>query len=155
MKNPGIENIAVLDYLWWGVAIGGRHYTGSVKARGKTVELIRKLSRREAKELSEREGRMWLRHQTETNKFEDFKSMARHATRWCEQNMGADWLLQEHSDLNPERVIATAGYFKPRKRLLQKLALAWGKVPDSQRKGELWDQVYATYDALILPPSTQ
>lgn len=146
---PPSLTIVALRHLWWGVSIGGRHYTGEICHGERTIELERRLSVREAKELAEREGRMWLRLERTTNKFDSLEQLERAAVRWCEANLSDPWLLQEYTDCNPERPIAGAGYIKERIPLLRTLARAWAKVPNSGRTSETLAIVDKAWQTII------
>lgn len=125
-----------LDYLWWGVSIGGRHYTGKVIVRGEPdrhVEMIRKLSAKEAKEYAEEKGLLWLKRQWETNQFETLQQLERHALRWCEANLGENWLLLRGDHWNPHFVVGAKGWVKERVKDLNKLAKTWDETPDRLR----------------------
>lgn len=145
--------IVVLEYLWWGVSIGGRHYTGEIRYQGQKVELMRRMSLREAKEYGEREERAWLRLQRETNKFDTLAQLERAAVKWCKANVPDPWLLQEYSDCNPERPIAATGFYRERLPRLRKVAKLWSKVPNSEREGPTWDRFYRMFYHLIEAPN--
>lgn len=125
---------AELDYLWWGVCIGGKHYTGQIKLRDpyRTVEMVRTRSAKEAKEMAEREGRMWLARERETNKFDSLKQLERVAAKWCEANLGDNWVLLYDAH-NPSIAIAGKGWVKGRLKTMTKLGKAWDKVPNHKR----------------------
>lgn len=142
-------SIVALESLWWGVSIGGRHYTGEIKANGHTIELTRRLSGKESKESHGREGRLWLKRETETNKFETREDLEKAAVKWCRKHLSSDWLLIEHDIHNPHRPIAARGRFRNRLPVMTELAAAWDKVPDSKREGKLWDAFYTTWGLLI------
>lgn len=142
--------IACLDWLWWGVCIGGRHYTGHIHFENQRIELERRLTLREAKEMSETQERLWRYcHERTTNKFDDWDQMARHARKWCRANLGEHWLLLERNKHNPNKVIAAHGPIKERARYINDLAILWDKVPNSQREGVLWDQAYKLWRKLL------
>ena len=150
--------VAELNHLWWGVCIGGRHYTGDIRhGRPRTkVEMIRKLSAREAKEHAEREGRMWLARERETNKFDTLKQLERHAARWCADNLGEQWVLL-YDEGNPSIVIAGKGWIVTRIKTMNKLAKAWDKVPNSQRdfNHPSIKQLYRAWNTLLQEPNDQ
>jgi hypothetical protein len=142
--------VVELHSLWWGVCAGGRHYTGEVRVKGgSTVELRRKLSLKEAKELGETEGRMWLnRLQRDTNKFDSMEQLERHALKWCKENVEGDFLLLQDA-LNPSRVTAGRGPITERIPVMNQLAEAWDKVPNWERQGEVWKETYKAWDSLL------
>lgn len=142
-------DIACLTHLWWGVSIGGRHYTGDIRHGETKIEMIRKLSGREAKQYAEEENRLWARRQRETTKFETLKSLERCAVKWCKANLKSPWLLLENDEHNPNRAIAGDGEITERISVINELAEEWRKVPNHLREGKLWDTVYAAWDELL------
>jgi hypothetical protein len=150
---------ASLQVLWWGVSIGGKHFTGDIVLHGpfRKVEMIRKLGRAEAKELSEREGRLWLSRQTETNKFDTLKQLERHAAKWCAANLGLSWVLFDGDRRNPSRVVASHGWIKDRAPAMNKLARMWGKVPNSKRdfKHPTVKKIYELWEAQFKEPNAK
>lgn len=144
--------IATLKHLWWGVSIGGRHYTGYIRHGFDTkAELTRRLSAKEAKQYAEEMGRLWLARQRVTNKFETLESLERAAVKWCKENLKSPWLLLENDALNPNRAIAGEGWIVDRIPVINELAAAWEKVPNRLREGTLWDSVYRAWDAALKP----
>ena len=127
--------VAELNHLWWGVSIGGKHYTGNVILNypHRCVEMTRTLSAREAKEMAEQEGRLWLARERTTNKFDSLKQLERFAARWCEANLGENWVLLAGDRLNPCVAIAGKGWVRANLKSMTRLGKAWDKVPDSQR----------------------
>lgn len=148
---------ASLDVLWWGVSIGGRHYTGDIVINNpfRKVEMIRRLGRAEAKSLSEREGRLWLARQTETNKFDTLKQLERHASRWCAANLGENWVLFDGAEHNPSRVISSHGWIKANVPTMNRLARMWAKVPNSKRDFDhpTIQKLYAFWEAQFKEPN--
>lgn len=146
--------VAELNQLWWGVCIGGRHYTGDIRygRQRMKVEMMRKLSAREAKEYAQREDRMWLARERETNKFETLRQLERHASRWCETNLGEQWVLL-YDEHNPSPVIAGNGWIVQRIKMMNKLAKLWAEVPNSRRDFDQPEikQLYRAWDALMNP----
>ena len=142
--------IVKLDYLDWSVCAGGRHYTGSVVISEpfRRIELERSLSLREAKELSETQERLWMCHERTTNKFDTLAQLENAAAKWCEKNLGPDWLLQEHGNYGPLRPIAAGGRYKAILPKLRALAKRWDKVRDHQTDQEMM-QSYAEWEKLI------
>jgi hypothetical protein len=145
-----------LDYLWWGVSIGGRHYTANLIIRGepdRRVEMIRKLSAKEAKAYAEEQGLLWLARQRETNKFETLKQLERHALRWCEANLGENWLLLKGEHWNPSFVVGAKGWIEKRVKLLNTVASIWDKTPDHWRNpdSDLVKQIYKLWGSTLKP----
>ncbi len=167
--------IYTLDSLWWGISIGGRHYTGHVswtdKRRKKDGsdyhrhEIERSLSLREAKELwaerrepgdTERYWKMGLAR--ETNRFETKEALERAAAKWVTAHCKhPNWLLINNNHINPNRPIAARGWYEDRVELMTDLAAKWDKVPDHQRLTNgrettpLWDSVYQLWYLLLTP----
>lgn len=140
--------IAALEYLWWGVSAGGRHYTGEVHHPDGTVEMIRKLSRKEAKQLAEEdESRFWG---TETNRFETLADLEAAALKWCEKNLGDTWILLHHDGLNPNHVIGGKGYTKERLDKIERYQKWWWSLPEATRERR-WDRAYKIWDKLLQP----
>ena len=148
-----LQKIA-LNSLWWGVCIGGRHYTGSLKwddEETKTYhsyELERKLSLKEAKQYAEEMGITWGPVQRISNKFESLPDLENQAIKYCEEKFGDNWILFEHDTLNPNRVIAAKGWIEDRVEELTELYNKWDNLNDNERD-EQWVEVYNKFDKLI------
>ena len=141
---------ATLDHLWWGVSIGGRHYTGEVTIDDVTTEMIRKLSLKEAKEYADEKGLLWLRKQRETNEFETLESLERHALKFCEKEFKdePEWALFEYDYWNPRRLIGGKGYIVDRKDTINAVAKAWDKVRDHCSEEE-WNAYTEAWKTLV------
>lgn len=138
--------IAALEYLWWGISIDGHHYTGEIHHPDGTHELIRKLSRKEAKFLSEIEdSRFWPK---ETNKYESLKDLEKAALKWCEENLGLKWILLHHNVNNPNHVVGGKGFTKKRLKELEEFQKWWWGLSETERK-ERWKEGYDTWDKMI------
>ena len=154
-------NYAHLDHLWWGVSIGGRHYTGTViteiSGERKRVELERKLSLREAKEIGETEGRMWIhRISRVTNKFDTMKQLDRHALKWCAANLPRPWVLMENDHWNPNRIVGASDWDGKYIAKLNKIAASWDKVPNWQRTNEVIHNICKIWEICIsYDPTTE
>ena len=143
-------NIVALKHLWWGVSIGGKHYTGEiVRYPEPTVELTRKLSRKEAKVLAKQDGcPIWP---LEINRFDSLEQLERYAAKWCKENLGDDWLLLEYDWNNPNRAIAGQGYYKKVMPGINELARWWWLLTDSQRE-QIWSIIYKVWADLLKKP---
>jgi hypothetical protein len=155
-------NYAHLDVLWWGVCVGGKHYTGKViwhrDAPHESVyhELRRRLSLREAKELGETQERLWVhRVERDTNKFDNQGQIDRAALRWCKEHMPEPWALFEHDEHNPHRLIGTsAAWLLERQKVINDFAETWRKTSDRVREEKtVWDKSYALWRKLLTPPA--
>lgn len=162
---PAGCQIYSLDTLWWGVSIGGRHYTGNVRwEEGNgypSHELECRLSLREAKELGNTQVILWTdRVNRTTNRFDTREQLERAATKWVTDHAAKsgvkNWLLIDNNRHNPNRPIAAAGWYKSRVKPMKKLAEMWDKVPDHIRLSdeELWNKVYNAWYALLTPPKS-
>lgn len=140
--------VAALTHLWWGVSIGGKHYTGEIHYDGPTVELTRKLGLKEAKQMAEDEDRLWLPLERETNRFNTLKQLERYATKWCEKNLGDEWLLIHVDSHNPHRPIAGKGKIVPVLPAMTEVAEFWDKLTDTQRE-VVWDEIYTIWRNLL------
>lgn len=150
-----IYSLSVLD--WSGH--GGHHCQGTIYTDdpliGRSIELERRLTLKEAKAISETKERLWFCHERTTTKFEDRASLERAAIKWMKANAKEpNWLLQYNSACNPERVIAAKGFYLERVQALNALADLWDKVPNHLRDGDVWDSTYACYKKLINPPES-
>lgn len=144
--------IVALNVLDWSVCIGGKHLTGEVVISDpyQSIELTRKLDRREKKERQEREGRMFnFPEETETNKFDNYEQLERAALKWCEGNLGDEWLLQYHNNYGPNRPVGGKGFIESRIPYLKELAELWDKVPNSARTNSLMNEVYRAWEILV------
>jgi hypothetical protein len=140
--------IAALEYLWWGVSIGGHHYTGEVHHPDGTEEMIRKLSRKEAKELSELEDSLfWPK---ETNRFETLADLEAAALKWCEKNLGDTWLLLHHNSYNPNHVIGGKGYTKKHLAGIEAYQKWWWSLSEADRE-KIWKVGSDTWEKLLEP----
>ncbi len=166
MSYPPIKPFGVvycLDVLWWGISIGGHHYTGKITyydAAGKwhSHELERDLSLKDAKLLdpdsAERRWRLGGVFR-KSNRFETRPQLDRWAARWVKADAlkcgASTWLLIEHDTCNPRRPIASQGWDKNRLKLMTDIAEMWDKVPNWARTGmpSLWDAVYGTWGQLV------
>ncbi len=161
--------VYTLDPLWWGISIGGRHYTATIhwsegpfKSDGSNYrhhELERDLSLRDAKLLDPEDGpERWQfgGRFRKSNRFETRAQLDRWAARWIEADAKrrgeSTWLLLEHDSCNPRRAVAAQGWDKARLKLVNDLAEVWDKVPDWAREGELLDAVYSIYALLVSSP---
>lgn len=165
-QTPPDCAIYALDSLWWGVSVGGRHYTGMLKwyspdGAFHRHELERKLTLKEAKELGDTQVILWTsRFSRVTNRFDSLDQLCRAAARFVEDEVvktnGAikNWILIDNDIYNPNRPIAAAGWLKPRMGDMRKLAKEWDKVSNYIRENdkELWDAVYEAWDTLLTPP---
>jgi hypothetical protein len=146
--------IVALRYQWWGVCIGGKHYTGSILQRdGPTIELTRRLSQREAKALAENDERLWLSRETTTNRFNSLSQLERIALRWCRSNLGDQWLLQRVDFNGPYLPIGGRGFIEERIPSLTNLAVWWDAVPDHRRTDAVMDKAYDAWETLTKSPS--
>lgn len=162
---PAHSQIYDLDTLWWGISVGGRHYTGNVRWTDKEGhyqchELERKLSLREAKELDDTQLINWHGgYGRTTNRFDTEKQLERYAARWVEgeaKRSGFNhWLLIENDRHNPNRPIAAAGWYITRMTPMRELAKMWDKVPNGVRENnrEVWDLVYDLWRQILTPPN--
>lgn len=174
-KIPRDAQIYSLDSLWWGVSLGGHHYTGHVnwseKRRAKDGssykrhELERRLTLREAKELwseqrepgqTEQYWKMGLAR--ETNRFETKADLERAAVKWVTHHCRyPNWLLIDNDWINPRRPISAQGWYKDRVPMMAELAARWDKVPNYQRlvnghePTEIWNSVYRLWYLLLTP----
>ncbi|MES2597194.1 MAG: hypothetical protein V4662_17740 [Verrucomicrobiota bacterium] len=131
--------VVELHDLWWGVCIGGRHYQGSIhRYPAESVELRRKLGRKEAKQMAEEQGRLWFHLENDTAKFDTLRQLYRAADKWCAANLGTNWICLRGSSAryNPSEVVAVRGKLEPYKKLMNDLAAEWDKVPNSRRDWE-------------------
>lgn len=155
-KIPEDHQIYGFKYLWWGVCIGGRHYTGKVHWREgdefKTHELERRLSLREAKEISGEKEILWKHHDRVTVNFDSLEQLERAAIKWVEKNATVpNWLLIHNDYWNPNRPIAAAGLYKKRVKSMRAFADFWAKVDDSKREiPEVWDATYNAWYAFFI-----
>ena len=130
-----------LRTLWWGVCIGGTHYTGEIHIGDRIIELTRSLSRKESKELAEKDGRWWLAAETSTNRFNSSEQLQRVACEWCEKNLGKDWILLSRDAHNPRVPIGARGRYLRLIPKLSRIAIRWDKLSDAQREKQ-WNKVY-------------
>jgi hypothetical protein len=153
--------IAELTDMWWGVCVGGRHYTGHLSIINfecqrhpqfpKRIELERRLGRGEAKRMHEKDGFQWLRYPTMTNKFNSFDHLVRYAKRWCEQNLGDEWLLIRDDWYNPNEVLDAKGPMKEKIAALNALSEEWSVIQKTGKDNnkKIWDRYYKKWDKLI------
>ena len=144
--------LAGLDTLWWGISIGGRHYTGKIKYNlgneYKIVEIERKLSRKEAKQYSNEEERYWLKWSLETCKFEKLEDLERRATQYCKENFADNWLLVDNDWHNPNRVIAANGIYLNIVPALNELYEYYRKLSNIQIEDN-WDKIYGRFNEIM------
>lgn len=140
-----------LDYLDWSVCIGGRHYTGEIVISQpfRKVELERSLSLREAKELRpDHSERVYDDpYFRVTNRFDSFDQLVRAATKWCEANLIAPWMLLEHTNNDLRKILASSGVSETRVRTLNLIEAQWDKMTNAQRDRETMDAFYAAWRA--------
>ena len=141
-KEPTINGptIIELQYLDWSQC-GGRHIVGEVVFHNpyRKVEIERRLTLREAKELGQTQEILWQhRHTRATNKFDTLEQLEKAAIKWCEQNLpNNDWLIQLNNSRGPHRPVGAKGKFKRVFKKLETLAKRWDKVRDNQSTAEM------------------
>ncbi len=167
MTPPGA--VYTLDVLWWGVSIGGKHYTATIdwsegerKTDGSNYhhhELERTLSLKDAKLLDPDAGeRYWISGiRRKTNRFDTREQLERWATKWVQADAKrrgeTTWLLIEHDAHNPHRPVSSQGWDKDRLKLMTDIAATWDKTTNAQRGNKvIWDRTYALWNALIARP---
>lgn len=153
MKTNKLDCVmAGLDTLWWGVSIGGRHYTGKIKYRNngeyKFVEVDRELSRKEAKQYAQEQDILWARICLQTNKFETLENLERRAAQWCEENFGDNWLLMDNDWYNPNKVIAAKGKYLKIVPALKELYEYYKKLTDIEIEDN-WDKIYGKFNKIM------
>jgi hypothetical protein len=154
-----------LETLWWGVSIGGKHYTGHIdwrdsKGEFHRHELERKLSLRQAKELDPDAGERYWKWGVKrvTNRFDTREQLERFAAKWVEDHAAkeglTDWLLIENDSRNPNRPIAGNGYIVDRFPIMRKMAKMWDKTDNATRNAltkEQWNTISGGWKALLKP----
>lgn len=150
-----------LDIMWWGVCLGGRHYSGHLTVEDSNhrkhpnflnrIEIERKLSRGEAKRMHERHERLWLNRQTITNQFNSREHLARYATRWCRQHLGNDdWIVIEDNWYNPNQVYAAKGRLESKVVLLNDFYKKYKEIPNHVlEEKKTWNKIYKTWYKLL------
>lgn len=151
--------IAELDYLNWGVCIGGRHFTGHITVNTfdhsrhpdfpERIEIERRISRNEAKQWAEECGRLWAKWETKTNRFNTLEHLVRYATRWCNEHLGGDWMLIDDNWYNPNEVFAAKGSMEAKISVLNAFAEKWRKVPDYERTDSTFNKWYNEWYKLL------
>ncbi len=157
VKTPG--EVYWLESLWWGVSIGGRHYTGKIHwydsdNEYQTAEIERPLSLKEAKLLDPDRGEGHWRLGgvfRKTNRFDTKDQLERAATKWVKGHTKAPiWMLIDHDIHNPNRVIGSSGWHSERVDQMDKVAAVWNKLDNRTREDKkLWDVTYKAWRWLI------
>lgn len=149
LKNNYIIVVGLRNF-WWGVSVGRKHYTGEIiRPWESPVELTRKLSKREFKELSVVDGKLWGKPDTETNRFLSLAHLQRYAINWCIDNLGDEWLLQDYDCYGPYRPITCKGKIKRNFNALALLANRWESTPDSERSNKAIDLAWLEWKDLV------
>lgn len=155
-NNSSAIQVIGLEYLWWGVCIGGRHYTGYLKFYDEKgfnqIEVERKLSLKESKQYAEEQNMLWHKKLSRiTNKFETRDSLEYHSLQWCEKNLKGDWLLLNGDMHNPSRAIGGKGWITERIPLINKITEIWDAIPESKRTDEIYNETYNLWKSILEP----
>lgn len=139
--------LAALRSLTW-EGRGGHHWMGTIHHPDGNHELIRKLSRKEAKSLSAIEdSHFWSKT---TERFETEEDLVRAALKWCEDNLGDIWLLLEFDTHNPNHVVGGKGYSKQHLARIEKWQKWWWDQTQEYREKN-WNKGYKIWNRLIEP----
>jgi len=139
--------LAALDSLTW-EGHGGHHWMGKIHHPDGTHELIRKLSRSEAKALSyDEDSRFWPK---ETERYETEADLEWAALKWCEKNLGQVWLLLDNDVDNPNPVIGSKGYSEHQIDRINNYEKWWWEQTESYREAN-WKQGYRIWRKLLEP----
>ena len=148
---------AYLNTLWWGVCIGGRHYEGTLKhskdGKREDVQMIRHMSLRDAKAYAAEQGitggKRW-QVERDTHKWETLASLEMFATKWCEDNLGDDWILygSDSGCLSPKPIIACKGWIRKHADELGVIYEEFDEV-GNHCDDDKWNEIHDKWDAII------
>ncbi len=154
MAAPNKLRIAKLDILWWGVSIGGEHYSARLQwydTTGKysSIELQHPLSTKEAIYLNKKAGTTgWSRYKKgdPSGKFETRKQLYAYAKRHYKQLAVGTQILVEGGGRLPDYIVDGPADRNSLKNTLNKLIKLFWKRGGYSLKDEIIADVEKCWD---------